>query len=146
MIKAISERTNYISRKSPRIKGTGHRGERLEQIIASNIDMLYIVSSIFSPQLNERTIDRIIVAAESSHVPVSVILNKCDLAEDEENEFWRDFYSQLGYDVYVTSVTENVGIDKVRSSLEGKVNLSGDHQVLENHPFLTHSFRSWILR
>jgi len=123
VISEVGERKNYISRKAPRIKGAGHRGERLEQIIASNVDMLYVVSSIFSPQLNERTIDRLIVAAESSHVSVSIILNKCDLSDEKETNFWRDFYSQLGYDVFVTSVTENIGINEVRASLEGKVNL-----------------------
>ena len=43
-IYSIEKRNNYISRKAPKIKGSSYRGERLEQIIASNIDNKYICS------------------------------------------------------------------------------------------------------
>ena len=52
VINTINERRNYLSRKAPKIKGATFRGERLEQIIASNIDLFFIVSSVDSPKFN----------------------------------------------------------------------------------------------
>ncbi|KAF0142639.1 MAG: ribosome small subunit-dependent GTPase A [Stygiobacter sp.] len=41
VIEEILPRVNHISRKAPSIKGSGTRGERLEQKIAANIDIFH---------------------------------------------------------------------------------------------------------
>jgi len=124
VITKILPRDNYISRKAPRIKGAGVRGQRLEQIVAANIDNLIIVSSTQTPKFNNRLIDRLIVAGESSDVQPIIVINKIDL--DKEKEFlpWVELYRGIGYEVYETSVTKNIGIDKLKRTLQNKKNLA----------------------
>lgn len=122
-IASIHKRKNYISRKAPSIKGGGKRGERYEQLIASNIDNVFIVSSVMRPSFNNRFVDRLIVAGESSNVKVNLIVNKIDLGIDEEVKYFIKMYADLGYSVFLSSVKTGEGIDKLRKALEGKSNL-----------------------
>jgi len=119
----IDERNNQLSRKAPRIKGGAIRGERLEQVVTANVDNIFIVSSIVEPKINNRVIDRIIVAAESSKINCNIIINKIDLEKNNESKYWEEFYAAIGYKVFCTSAVENIGIDKLNSYLMGKVNL-----------------------
>lgn len=122
-IENIAERKNYISRKAPSIKGGGKRGERYEQLIASNIDNVFIVSSVKRPSFNNRFVDRLIVAGESSKLKAHLIINKIDLDIDEEIKHFEKMYLKLGYNVFLTSVTAKEGIGRIRKELEGNSNL-----------------------
>jgi ribosome biogenesis GTPase len=123
VIKEIYPRRNYISRKAPRIKGAGTRGERLEQIVASNIDNLIIISSCNSPRFNNRLIDRLLVAAESSHLHSIIVINKTDLDPSDELSTWSELYTKIGYNLIMTSVVDNTGIDQLKNIMHGKINL-----------------------
>ena len=123
VINKIEKRKNYISRKAKRLRGSLKRGERIEQIIAANIDSLYIVSSINFPRFNNRFIDRVIVAAESSHIDLKIVINKSDLDERNLIKEWELFYSNLGYKVFTTSTVNKNGIEELKKSLKGKINL-----------------------
>ncbi len=123
VINEILPRKNHISRKVPRIKGAGSRGERLEQIVASNIDNLVIISSCKNPKFNNRLIDRLLVCAESSHVNSVIVINKTDLDIENNRAGWIELYRKIGYNVIETSVVNNEGIDKLRDALNTKVNL-----------------------
>lgn len=122
-ITKVSERKNYISRKALKIKGGGQRGERLEQVVASNIDSVFIVSSSVNPSFNNRFIDRLVVAAESASVKVNIIINKSDLGIDNDVEYFRGLYSGLGYNVFLTSVFEPESITNLHRYLNGNVSL-----------------------
>jgi len=119
----IKPRFNYLSRKAPKIRGAGFRGERLEQIIAANIDQVFIVSSISQPNFNNKTIDRFLVACESSKLDVIIIINKIDLDKCGSYNYWFELYRQIGYKVILTSFIEKIGIDKLKNKLIGKKNL-----------------------
>lgn len=136
----IQERKNYISRKAPKIKGAGHRGERLEQVIAANIDELYLVASIKSPEFNDRQVDRILVIAESSHIPANIIINKSDLDEKKETDYWYNIYTKLGYKVFITSVKKNTGFQILKNSLEGKKCLFWGTSGVGKSSILNHMF------
>jgi len=123
VINEILPRQNHISRKVPRIKGAGTRGERLEQIIASNVDNLVIVSSCKSPKLNNRLIDRLIVCAESSHINPIIVINKTDLDLYLHYEEIIKLYSSIDYKIIATSTITKNGIDELKKCLSGKVNL-----------------------
>lgn len=119
----IFPRENYLSRKAPRIRGASYRGERLEQIIAANIDQVFIVTSISEPNFNHKTVDRFLVACESSHLNVKIIINKTDLDENNSVDYWKSLYSGIGYEVLLTSTKTNTGIEELKSKLPGKKNL-----------------------
>lgn len=123
VIESVHSRGNYLSRKAGKLRGSLKRGGRLEQIIASNIDMLYIVTSIKSPEFNNRFLDRVIVAAESCHIDITIIINKLDLDVENRSEEWEQFYKSLGYNVFRISATKGIFIDQLRESLKGKINL-----------------------
>jgi len=123
VIENIKDRKNYLSRKAGKARGSLKRGERLEQIIASNIDTLFIVTSIKSPKFNNRFLDRVIVAAESSGIEIKIIINKIDLDVRKISEMWEQFYSELGYKVLTISAYHNIGLDEVKKSLNNKINL-----------------------
>lgn len=116
----IYERRNYLSRKAPKLKGASFRGERLEQIIVSNIDQLFIVASIESPKFNNRLVDRILAAAESGGIEAKIIINKSDLSDSNNINKWYDLYRKVGYEVFVTSVKTNLGFDEIEKQLKGK--------------------------
>ncbi len=100
-----------------------YRGGRLEQIIASNIDNLFIVTSIKSPKFNNRFLDRVIVAAESCKINVNIIINKIDLDNRNLSSEWEQLYSEIGYNVFVISAAENIGLNKLKNQLIDNVNI-----------------------
>ncbi len=123
VINTINERRNYLSRKAPKIKGATFRGERLEQIIASNIDLFFIVSSVDSPKFNNKVIDRFLVIAESSNIKPVIIINKSDIYYDKEVKFWEKLYKKIGYTLFVTSVDKGKNIDKLADLIKGKTSI-----------------------
>lgn len=127
VIHTIRKRNNYLSRKAPRIKGASYRGERLEQIVASNIDNFFIISSFAQPLFNQRAIDRFLVSGESSHLNTLIIINKIDL--DTQNEIipWIELYRNIGYTTLATSAITNQGLEELRILMRGKINLFWGH-------------------
>lgn len=119
----IEERKNYISRKAPLAQGASYRGERLEQVIASNIDNLFIITSIVKPEFNNKTIDRLIVAGESSHLNIVIIINKIDLGDQETIAEWSNLYSDVGYRTILTSKYTGDGFSEINKLITGKRNL-----------------------
>jgi ribosome biogenesis GTPase len=72
LVHAVLERTNKFSRKAP---GRGME----EQIIAANLDTLFLVTSL-NRDLNERRIERYLAATGA--VPLVLLLNKSDMVDD----------------------------------------------------------------
>jgi ribosome biogenesis GTPase / thiamine phosphate phosphatase len=122
-IYSIERRSNYISRKAPKIKGSSYRGERLEQIIASNIDNFFIITSIFAPEFNNKVIDRFLVVGESAKLNCFIVINKEDLDQKNILSEWEEFYSTIGYRVIRTSAKTNIGMDKLKDLFKGKKNI-----------------------
>ncbi|MCZ2144285.1 MAG: ribosome small subunit-dependent GTPase A [Ignavibacteriales bacterium] len=128
VIHTVYPRKNFISRKAPRIKGSSVRGERLEQVIAANIDRLFIVASFGIPEFNNRVIDRFIVVAESSDIHPVLIFNKIDLAiSEEEIEFWDKLYTGLGYKIYKTSALTGEGFEELKNDVRGVKSMFWGH-------------------
>lgn len=123
VIYQVLPRKNYLSRKAIKTRGASYRGERLEQIIAANIDNIFIVTSFQEPDFNNKTLDRLLVASESTQLTPIIIINKSDLADIEELEFWKNLYEGIGYKVFVTSVLLSSGINELKLHLGGKKNL-----------------------
>lgn len=117
------KRKNYLSRKAGKYRGTLKRGERLEQIIASNIDNLLIVTSIKSPKFNNRFLDRVIVSGESAKINTIIVINKVDLDDRNLAEEWEQLYSEIGYTVFITSAVNGKGIPQIKDYLNNNVNI-----------------------
>lgn len=146
VIKNITPRKNYLSRKAPKVKGASYRGERLEQIIAANIDQLFIVTSISHPQFNNKVVDRFIVASESSSVKCNIIINKIDLDEKKTSLKWNACYKQIGYDVFLTSTLTQEGFESLHQALNGKKNLFWGHSGVGKSSLLNSLYPSLNLK
>ena len=123
VIYKIEKRDNYLSRKAPKIRGASYRGERLEQIIAANIENLFIVSSVSEPLFNNKTIDRLLVIGESSKLNLFIVINKIDLNSENSIDKWTAIYRKIGYNVLTTSVITGEGLENLKKLLIDEKNL-----------------------
>lgn len=123
MIVDISQRRNYINRQSPRAKHQHH-------IVAANLDQSLLVATLREPRTSQGFIDRFLVASEMYHVKPLIIFNKADLYKTKEQELFADMqkmYSDIGYNVFLTSTKEGMGIEPLKDSLTGKTSLISGH-------------------
>lgn len=123
MIVDIKPRRNYINRQSPRSKHQHH-------IIAANLDQSLLVATLREPRTSQGFIDRFLVASEMYHVKPLIIFNKADLYKTKEQELFNHFqemYSAVGYNVFLTSTKEKMGIEALRDALQNKTSLISGH-------------------
>jgi len=146
IIHTVEKRRNYLSRKAPRIKGAGYRGERLEQVVAANIDELYAVNSVFEPDFNNKVVDRFLVTGESAHIKVNIIINKTDLDKERQIDAWSGLYRSAGYDVFMTSVKKKTGISELKNEMKGKRSLFWGHSGVGKSSLLNTIYPSLNLR
>ncbi|MEE3407349.1 ribosome biogenesis GTPase [Bacteroidales bacterium WCE2008] len=125
-ISEVLDRKNWLIRKSTNLSRQSH-------VIAANIDMAYIIVSLYFPEIKLPFLDRILVSCEVYGVPVTIVMNKVDLYRDEAAEYVEDFhriYEGAGYRVMETSVKTGEGLDRLREDCKGKVCLfSGESGV-----------------
>ena len=63
------------------------------------------------------------MVGESSGLNINIIINKIDLDNENFISFWKKLYKKIGYNVFMTSVKSDEGIDKLKKQLHGKKNL-----------------------
>lgn len=110
VIHAILPRTSLFSRKSA---GTTIS----EQIIAVNIDIVFLVMSM-NHDFNARRLERYLVAAYDSGATPVVVLTKMDVSDDPDH--YLELASELcfGTDVFPVSNTTGEGIERITALLE----------------------------
>jgi ribosome biogenesis GTPase len=114
------------ARKGMIVRGYRHR----QHVIASNVDVVLIVSALAEPGLKLSLIDRYLVAAEIGGVRPVIVLNKADLVDMALYQWVVGLYSQLGYETVVTSAADGRGLDRLRSLLaQGVTAVSGQSGV-----------------
>ena len=123
VITKVEKRKNHISRKLPKVRGASYRGERLEQVVAANIDNVLIITSIHQPDFNNRVLDRFLASAESSHLNPVIVLNKSDLDESGIGDTWQKIYEGIGYKFSLTSIKNDLGLSSLKNELIGGKNL-----------------------
>ena len=94
--------------------------KRQDKLIAANIDQLWLVVAI-EPHYEFELIDRYLIMAENSNLPIGIIVNKIELSGNEintENDF--QHYQSLGYDVHFLSVKKQINLDFFKEQLVNK--------------------------
>lgn len=126
VITEILPRSNYVIRRSTNLSRQAH-------IIAANVDMAYIVVSLYFPEVKLPFLDRILVTCGVYGIPVTIVLSKTDMYRSEAPEAiaaFRSIYEGAGYPVVETSVLTGEGISSLREACSGRVNLfSGESGV-----------------
>jgi ribosome biogenesis GTPase len=94
--------------------------KRQDKLIAANIDQLWLVVAI-EPHYEFELIDRYLIMAENSNLPIGIIVNKIELSSNKsktENDFLN--YQSLGYDVHFLSVKKQINLDFFKEQLVNK--------------------------
>ena len=123
VIKLIHERTNYIVRKSVNLS-------KQTQIIASNIDLAFLLITINNPPTLTTFIDRFLVTAQAYSIKVILVFNKIDSYKEEEKgeiAYLKDIYETIGYTCVEVSAIKNINLDTVKSLMKGKTSLFSGH-------------------
>lgn len=101
-IHAVLPRRNKFSRRAA-------GSEEIEQIVAANIDTVFLVSGL-DQNFNPKRLQRFLVAAKESDADAVVLLNKSDLADDADR-IRRDVEVLVpGVPVLLTSTTTRKGL------------------------------------
>ena len=123
VINRIEERKNYIVRKSVNLS-------KQTQIIASNIDQVFLLITINNPPTFTTFIDRFLVTAEAYSIKTVLLFNKVDTYDEktlQEVRYLANVYRQIGYECIGISATTGKNIDKVKSLMVGKVSMFAGH-------------------
>lgn len=122
----IEDRRNYVIRKSINLSKQSH-------IIAANVDQAMLIVTVKNPETNTTFIDRFLASAEAYRIPVTLVFNKIDILDADEQhylEMLRTLYDTVGYDSIAVSALTGEGMDQLRKSVEGKITLfSGNSGV-----------------
>lgn len=123
LISAISERKNYIIRRSINLSKQAH-------IIAANIDQAVLVATIDYPVTTTTFIDRYLASAEAYRIPVMLVFNKTDRydsAQLEKMEELISIYESIGYKCLTTSAGNGAGVEELKNALKNKTNVVNGH-------------------
>jgi ribosome biogenesis GTPase / thiamine phosphate phosphatase len=126
IITEVLDRKNYILRKSSNLS-------KHSQILAANIDQVFLMITIILPETPVEFIDRFLITAEAYRVPAKIIINKTDLYGKEElsrMEYLEKMYTKIGYECIRLSLAEMTNIEMLKSLMKGKTSLiSGNSGV-----------------
>lgn len=126
IITEILDRKNYILRKSSNLS-------KQSQIIAANIDQVFLMLTIIFPETPVEFIDRFLITAEAYRIPASLIINKTDLygpIEKNKMEYLISLYNKIGYECFRLSLIDNSGIEVLKDKMKNRINLiSGNSGV-----------------
>jgi ribosome biogenesis GTPase len=123
VIHNICERKNYVLRKSVNLSKQTH-------ILASNIDVVFLIITISSPVTSTNFIDRFLLTSNAYSIKTVLLFNKIDLLNKTEliilNKLTK-IYSDIGYDCHEISAKNQVNLDKVQSIMKDNVSMFGGH-------------------
>lgn len=123
IITDIHDRKNYIVRKSVNLSKQTH-------IIASNIDIGFLIVTINNPVTTTSFIDRFLVTAKAYGIEAILIFNKIDTFDDatlDEQLYLQHTYEQIGYKCLRVSATDNKGVSELMELMKGKVTMFSGH-------------------
>lgn len=126
IITEVLDRKNYIIRKSSNLS-------RHSQIIAANLDQVFLMATIILPETPVEFIDRFLVTSEAYRIPAKIIFNKTDLYGDKEverMEYLIALYKKIGYECFRLSLLKEDSLVPLRNVMKNKINLvSGNSGV-----------------
>jgi len=115
-IEQINDRVNYLIRKSVKLSKQYH-------IIASNIDLCFLIVTIKNPETSTMFIDRFLASTFSYNIETVLLFNKIDQIETKEKKELNklvSIYKNAGYDCMEISGKKNINIDKLKKYMINK--------------------------
>jgi ribosome biogenesis GTPase len=122
-IDEIYGRKNYIIRRASNLS-------KEYQIIASNIDQVFLIITVNYPVTTTTFIDRFLVTTEAYQIPCVLVFNKTDCYNTKQQARLEELiavYSAVPYCCISTSAKNGTGLDEIRNMAAGKINLISGH-------------------
>jgi len=118
-ITEVLPRLSKLSRPAP------VPGQRVfEQVIASNVDLVLPVFAVADPTPKWGLLDRYLVSAESSKLPVLILITKLDLAwRNPDLDSDLEAYRRAGYPIQMVSANTGEGVAELKQALRGKTSV-----------------------
>ena len=116
LIEFIFDRKNYLIRKSVKLSKQFH-------IIASNIDICFLIITVKNPETSTMFIDRFLASTFSYNIDTVLLFNKVDDISDKEVnnlKTFLDIYKSAGYDCLKISGKKGININKLKLIMKGK--------------------------
>jgi ribosome biogenesis GTPase len=115
-IEEVLPRTTVFSRLAP-----GSR-RPVEDVLAANLDELWVCSAASAPPLRPRLVDRFLVIAEWNRIRPRIVLTKSDVPDEAPDEVaaWRKDWETAGYEVVRTSAKSGEGLELLAERLAGR--------------------------
>jgi len=121
VIEDILPRVNYVARKSTNLS-------KQMQILAANVDQMFLVVTLLNPKTQSLFIDRFLVSTESFRIPTTLLFNKTDLYSEEH---WKEFnqlkamYETIGYPCLPIEAKDRDSVLFLHSLIDGKQVMRG---------------------
>ena len=84
-----------------------------------NVDTFVITFAVKDPEPNFVLIDKFLIMAEMNNVETIIVMNKCDLADEDILKEYRSIYDKV-YKVIEVSSVNNQGLDELKKAISGK--------------------------
>lgn len=126
IITEVLDRRNYILRKASNLS-------KHSQIIAANVDQVFLMVTIILPETPVEFIDRFLITAEAYRIPAIILINKTDLYGDEEltkMKYLESMYRKIGYKTINLSLYSPSDLEPLKMLIKDKISLiSGNSGV-----------------
>jgi ribosome biogenesis GTPase len=124
VITNIYPRKNYLLRRSINLS-------KQYQILAANIDQVFLTATIIQPETTTIFMDRILATAEAYNIPAVVLINKVDLLDTPElqkkKEELKSIYQKAGYPVLEVSAKTGMNLDTLKDLMKDKTSIFTGH-------------------
>lgn len=123
VINKIHERENYIIRRSVNLSKQTH-------IIASNIDVVFLLITLNNPPTFTTFIDRFLVTAEAYGIKAVLLFNKIDTYNDDELteiKYLAALYRKIGYQCIGISAKTGKNVEQVKDLMQGNTSMISGH-------------------
>lgn len=120
IVKLTDKREGVIENIVPRTTLLYRSNAFKSKTLAANVTQIIIVLAT-QPSFYEALLNRCLIAAEAAGIKALIVLNKCDLADNDNAKQKLGLYTALGYQVLPLSAKED--ISTLRPYLQGEVSI-----------------------
>ncbi|WP_020168260.1 MULTISPECIES: ribosome small subunit-dependent GTPase A [Methylotenera] len=110
-IKLTDKAEGVVESSLPRTSLLYRSNEFKSKILAANVTQIVIVLAT-QPSFYEALLNRCLIAAEAANINPLIVLNKCDLNDDDNAKNRLKLYSELGYQVIHLSAKQDIQVLK----------------------------------
>ncbi len=120
IVKLTDKHEGVIENIQPRATLLYRSNAFKSKMLAANVTQIIIVLAT-QPSFYEALLNRCLIAAEAAGIKALIVLNKCDLADNDNAKQKLELYTTLGYQVLPLSAKQD--ISSLRPYLQGEVSI-----------------------